>query len=296
MKVWRVHIRPDAEKSENPFDVCTRQGVIGIGWRVSRKPSSWDDYISLGTIKYGDRGWTRAAKAIGVRMAPGDLVWVRDFYGAYHIGMISGPWEYRDELENLRSDIINVRQCKLYRVGTMIAGKIINCFRPPAAIQQIDDRTAELFSILTYNKVTGSEIPFVPPPNADIFSLLSDVDLEDVVGLYLQYSKGLLFLPSSRSRDNSTISHEYELIDSKFCRAVYVQVKSGNEILDPSNYYNFPDEFYLFSPAGYLAKSQKNHVFCIDRKDIEAFLDTARNFLPSSISVWLDMADKLIEN
>lgn len=292
MRVWRVHLRPDANNID-PVDVCIRQEVVGIGWRVPQKPSNRDEYWALGKKEYGNVGWSRAAKAIGWRIEVGDLVWVRDFFGAYYLGKTTGEWEYRDDPENLKADIINVRQCKFYRAGTSVAGKIVNCFRPSATVQQIHDETAELFSTFVYNKIANVNLPLTPPEDIDIFSLLSDVDLEDVVGLYIQQKRGLLFIPSSRSRQNATISHEYQLVDPKNGQPVFVQVKSGNTDLDPSNYYKFPHEFYLFSPAGYTRASEQGHVICLNRSEIENFLESSRSFLPLNISAWLDLRDLL---
>ena len=291
MKVWRVHLRPDADAID-PVDVCIRQNVVGIGWRVSRKPANKDEYWKLGEKEYGDLGWSRAANAIGWRMKEGDLVWVRDFFGIYYLGKIEGDWQYRDDPENLKADIINVRPCTPYRVGTSVAGKIVNCFRPPATIQQIHDETAEIFSILVFNKIAKENLPIKHLDYIDIFSLLSDVDLEDIVGLYLQHNYGLLFLPSSRSRQNTTISYEYQLIDPKTGCPAYVQVKSGNIVLDPSNYYRFPETYYLFSPAGYASPSIKKHVICIGRDEIEGFLSKARTYLPLNITAWIDFKEE----
>jgi len=292
MAVWRVHLRPDADDVD-PVDVCLRQEVIGIGWRVPMRPANRDEYWSLGEKEYGDAGWSRAANAIGWRMAIGDLVWVRDFFGVYYLGRITGDWEYRDAPENLKADIINVRSCKLHHVGASVAGKIVNCFRPSATVQQIHDETAELFSVFVFNQLTKANLPFTPPGSIDIFSLLSDVDLEDVIGLYLQKKKGLLFIPSSRSRQNTTLSHEYQLVDPKTCQPIFVQVKCGNVTLDPKDYYKFPHEFYLFSPAGYASPSMQNHVICLDRRDIEAFLGTSRSFLPLNVAAWIDLREAL---
>lgn len=292
MAVWRVHLRPDAD-SVDPVDVCLRQEVVGIGWRVPTRPDNHDEYWSLGEKEYGDIGWSRATNAIGWRMAIGDLVWVRDFFGVYYLGRITGDWEYRDAPENLKADIINVRPCKLHRVGASVAGKIVNCFRPSATVQQIHDETAELFSIFIFNQMTKSYLSFTLPASIDIFSLLSDVDLEDVIGLYLQQKKGLLFIPSSRSRQNTTLSHEYQLVDPKTGKPIFVQVKCGNVTLDPNDYYKFPHDFYLFSPAGYASLSSHNHVICLDRQEIEAFLDTARSFLPLNVAAWIDLREAL---
>ncbi len=290
MAVWRVHLRPDADDID-PVDVCIHQEVIGIGWRVPKKPADRDEYWSLGEEKYGDVGWSRAANAIAWRMSIGDLVWVRDFYGAYYLGRVTGEWEYRDTPENLKADIINVRTCKLHRVGTSVAGKIVNCFIPSATVQKIHDETAEIFSIFVFNQLAGANIQFTSPHKIDIFSLLSDVDLEDIIGLYLQKKKGLLFIPSSRSRQNTTLSHEYQLVNPKTGQPTYAQVKSGNVTLDPRDYYKFPHEFYLFSPSGYVCPSTLNHVICLDSGEIESFLETTRSFLPLNIAAWLDLRE-----
>ena len=295
MTVWRVHLRPDANKID-PVEFCLRQKVVGIGLGVSAKPADIDAYLSLGRKEYGDAGWYKAANAIGLRMAVGDLVWVRDFCGAYYLGRISGEWEYRDDPENLEADIINVRSCEFFLVATIIAGKIVNCFRPSATVQQIHDDTSKLFSTIVYNQLTDGDLPYIRPPKIDIFSLLSDVDLEDVIGLYLQHTKGLLFVPSSRSRQNTTPFYEYQLVDAKSGPPAYVQVKSGDIKLNPNNYYDFPAKpykFYLFSPAGYTSTSTSEHVVCLDRADIQLFLDSARHFLPLNISTWLDKRDEL---
>jgi len=215
-----------------------------------------------------------------------------DIFGVYYVGQISGEWEYRDAPENLKADIINVRPCKLYRVGTNVAGKIVNCFIPSAAVQPINDQTAQSFSVFVFNRIAGTNLPLPPPSSVDIFSLLSGVDLEDVVGLYLQQTQGLYFVPSSRSRQNSTISYEYELLDAKTGTPSYVQVKSGNVMLDPSDYYTSPNNYYLFSPSGYKSVSAQSHVICIERQEIEEFLQRT-DHLPLNISVWLDIRNTL---
>lgn len=292
MQLWRVHLRPDA-KGQDPVELCLRQEVVGIGWRVPTKPITRDEYWQAGQQEYGDKGWSRAANAVGWRMAVGDLVWVRDFYGVYYLGKISGEWEYRDASENLQADIINVRPCKLFRVGSIIAGKIVNCFIPSATVQQIHDETAEVFSAAVFNKITGDQISFKQPDSIDIFSLLSDVDLEDVVALYLQDEFKLHFVPSSRAKNSTTPAFEYQLLDPRTNTTASVQVKGGNSVLDPSDYYHFPDSCFLFASGGYARPSTKGSVVCIQREAIESYLIRAQDFLPTSLSTWLEMRKKL---
>jgi len=285
MRLWRIHLRPDADHV-GPVDLCLNQGVVGIGWRVSRKPRNFDEYLSLGEKEYGNKGWRTAANAIGKRMKTDDLVWMRDFFGVYYLGKIDGGWEYGDGDENTQADIVNVRRCRFFRVGTSVTGKIVNCFRPSATVQPILDRTAKLFSVLTYNRVANVNVHFDGPSDVDIFGLLSDVDLEDVVGLYLQHKKRLLVIPSSRSRLNDTIAYEFQLVNPSTGQPAYVQVKSGNVILDPIRYYGSEHMFYLFSPGGYVCTSQRENVICITREELLDFLKYNEILFPLYIALW----------
>ena len=222
-------------------------------------------------------------------MSDGDLVWIRDFQGQYHLGRITGGWEYRDAPEYRDADIVNVRPCKLYPISGAVPGKIMSSFIPSATLQQVNDDTAKLFSVLTYNGLSGEtmEVPVMPSVEHDVFSLLSAEDLEDIVGLYLQYSEKYLLLPSSRSRSNSTMAYEYQVIHANTGEPAYVQVKSGHVQLDPSSYYESRDRFYLFSPAGYVRKSEKEHIVCIAHLSIEEFMKTNTHILSRAIRTWL---------
>lgn len=293
MALWRVHLRSG---SDDPVSICLQQDIIGVGWRVPSKPKDFDEYLKMGDIEYGDTGWYKALNAIGNRMAIGDLVWVRDFAGIYYIGQITGNWEYRDTPDNLMADIINIRQCKLHRVGPSVAGKIINCFRSQASIQQIHDDTAYLFSKIVFNRLTGSSLPIDNSSSADIFSLLSDVDLEDVIGIYLQYYMKFIIIPSSRSRHNNTIKYEYQLLEPNSGELVFVQVKSGGVVINPEDYYAYSGKWFLFSPSGYACSSERPHVICIERQEIEIFINTSRKILPTSITTWMDFLQALSLN
>ena len=288
MTLWRLHLRPEWNQVD-PVQLCINRGIVGIGWPVSRRPADRDDYWELGSAEYGDPPWSKAANAIGWRMSAGDLVWVRDFLGQYHLGRITDGWEYRDEPEYRDADIVNVRPCKLYPIPGAIPGQVVRSFIPPATLQQINDDTAKLFSALTYNDLSGEmmEVPTMPSVERDVFSLLSAEDLEDIVGLYLQYSERYLLLPSSRSRNNSTAVYEYQLIHASTGEPAYVQVKSGRVQIDPASYYESRGRFYLFSPAGYVRRSEKGHIVCITRFSIEIFMKANTQMLPRTIATWL---------
>jgi hypothetical protein len=52
MSIWRVQLRPDSDNIAL-VDVCIRQEVVGIGWRVPTRPADRDEYWSLGEKEYG---------------------------------------------------------------------------------------------------------------------------------------------------------------------------------------------------------------------------------------------------
>lgn len=304
-KVWRVHLRPTGgpkSSPQNAVDLCLRRNIVGIGWQVRPTPRTPDEYWQAGDRKYtgrGHKGWSAAANAILWRIADGDLVWFRDTFGIYYLGQVSGDWDYRDDLEYREIDIVNVRPCKeIYPVGTTVAGKIISAFIRGYAVREIPDYTARLFTTVKFNELSGKDLPVHAEDEGSIFSLLSAIDLEDLVGLYLQFRRRLLVIPSSRQPHSTTISHEFELVEPRTGDSVYVQVKSGNERIDPSRYYGFVGEgqarkYVLFSPAGYVRESEHPGVTCLVRTELTDFIEDARDYLPSNIRTWLDWLERV---
>ena len=293
--LWRVHIRPESNDID-PVDVCVSKGIIGIGWRIDNKPKTKEEYEKEGEKKYGNTSWRKAKNAILYRMKPGDLVWIRDLNGIYYIGKIISDWEYRDEEENLKSDIINVRSCKLFKVGASIAGKIVNSFVPSATVQIMNDGTANLFSRIIDNKLSGANEYDIKPKNDELnfFNLITDEDLEDIAGLYLQYEKNYLIVPSSRTRRNDTIFYEYQLINRKDGEMAFIQVKSGNVRLTIDKYANFENTIYLFSPAGYNGDALKyKHIKIIDNKSVINFINRNMLIMPPKIKVWIDYIEEI---
>lgn len=298
--VWRVHLRPGGgpeSSGTNAVRLCLDEGVVGIGWQVSPTPKTPDEYWEAGSRAFGDRGWKTNASAILHRMAVGHLVWFRDPLGDYYLGRITGDWEYRDDDTNRAVDIANVRPCEIHRVGTGVPGKIISAFIRGPALRPINDHTARLFSAVKFNELAGESLP-VQHEGGDLFNLLSATDLEDLTGIYLQRKENLLLIPNSRQPRGTTIHYEFELVDPETGHASYVQVKSGNERLDPAAYERAVNaepgrRYFLFSPAGYARASKRPEVVCISRTEMEAFLTEARQYLPGNIRTWIDWLDSV---
>jgi len=303
-KLWKIHIRPGGGEEDIPSEervkFCLREKIIGIGWQVDRKPSSKEDYMKLGKEcvkqkKWGKWGksWKKNANVILFRMKIGDLVWFRDTYDNYYLARITGEWEYRDNEEYKKMDIVNVRPVEVYKVGkgkrAEIPGKIISIFNRRLTTHQIHDETALLFSKILFNKHSQKNYDNIEKKSLDIFSLLSSEDLEDVVGLYLQLEKKFVLIPSSRGRNDETLKYEFELMNEKGERAV-VQVKSGNTKINPKEYEKetFKGKIFLFSPAGYEYETKSDTIETLSKSAIEEFLKEYKEKLPLKIKIWLD--------
>ena len=211
----------------------------------------------------------------------------------YYIGRIEGEWEYRDDEESLRADIVNVRRCKLHPVGKKVIGAIVAGFIPSATVQQVHDKTALLFSTVMFNEVANEHLPLEDPGEVDLFSLLTADALEDIVGLYLQVLKGLVMEPSSCKK--SAIAFEYLLVAPSTGRRAYVQVKSGNIQLDPAEYYkeHTDTDIYLFSPNGYKRKSTTTRVVCLTKDEISRFVKLANSIMPLNVSWAVSLRSRL---
>lgn len=291
MAIWRLHIKPEAQ-GVDPVSFCRKHGIIGMGWPVADRPNSKEAYLESGARTYTDgraKGWRRAANAFLHRMKERDLVWFRDTQGVYFLAKVASDWNYEASPENVRADLVNIRKAEIYEVGTAVAGKIVNCCRAGATVQAISSDTVDAFSRQTFNRLAGRQDYSTDKPAASqsVFDLLSDVDLEDVVGLYLQLERGYAVVPSSRSTRNDTPFYEFELVSRKDASPAYVQVKSGNVVINVDHYVNFRRTIFLFSPAGYSGTGSADTV-ALTRAEIEGFLRRSKAWMPLSMRTWLD--------
>ena len=261
-----------------------------MGWGVSPDPITAEDYFTRAAQHYAQeyKGWRKALTGFIHKMQIDDLVWFRNTKGVYYLARVLGAWRHDSTKANLAVDLRNVRNAEIYEVGISVAGKISACFRPQATLQKIGGVTALRFSQITFNSLSGTSHYVVELGRRDIFDLCSDIDIEDVVLVYLQKEHKYLLIPSSRRSD--TPYYEY-LLKSPDGEEAVVQVKSGAITLDPATYQAFPSRVFLFSPAGYKPNSALN-VTAIPRVAIEEFIKRHRNLLPKSIQIWLEWLDK----
>lgn len=286
--LWRIHIRPSADKDADPVDVCLDQEVVGVGWPLDERPGSAEQYLEKGAERYGNSSWRRAFRSLIEKVEEDDLIWFRDFEGIYYLGRITGGWEYRDQEANIRADLINVRPAEIYEVDRTVPGKLKNCFIPGRTIQPVKNGTVQAFSRLVFNQLSGREAYEVPDIEfGDLFDLLDDVELEDVTALYLQLEEDFVVVPSSRESRGTTMAYEFELVSRSLADRAYVQVKGGNVRLDPREYGELTGTWYLFSPAGYKGNTTPGNVRAISRSEMEEFVATNEEHLPVSVRAWI---------
>ena len=288
MRIWRLHIKTDGGKhGVDPKQFCIVRNILGVGWPVSEDaPLDWDTYWRLGKDEHekkGDKGWRRALNAIGRRMAVGDLCWTYDRDHNYYIGRIEGGWEYRSTSDYRKADVVNVRPCRWFRTGGVdsVPGTVLSNFRVNATVQRVYDKTAAFYAKRQYRQLNNTAFDnsaHIDDPN--LFSLISSDDCEDIVGIYLQETRGYRLIPSTCKRDTPRTEFVLRNANGK----AHVQVKQGeNEILKKDDYRDYdpsdPCEWFLFATSGKYTGGMYNNVYCLDPKEMRDFALNNRNLM-----------------
>ncbi len=301
MNIWRINLKPSSIPNVNPRQFCLKNGVVGVGWRISEDKinPTFEEYYNIGKEWYGDSNssWEVAINAISKRMKINDLIWTRDKQNNYYLGRIIGEWEYQCSKENLESDIINVRKCDWVKIGTVdsVPGKLVNSFIPPRTLQRIDDDLVEAYSKLIFNSEKKKEIYIVNEINTDdIFSLLSSDDCEDLIAMFLQIQKNYFLIPSSCKKN--MMNYEYELKHKFSGESAVCQVKNGSVDLYMSDYDNLKSEVYLFTTNGNYRGDKKKNIHFIDKSDVLKFIKNNKEILPNKIKFWIDKMKIMSEN
>jgi hypothetical protein len=254
--------------------------------RPSNKPLSLDEYFNLGAEAYGDEwGSGRSAVALMASMKTDDLVWMRSPDGVYHLCGVDGPWEYRDLPENKDADVVNIRAVKIVEVGvsTYVPGKVISCFIPARTVQRINDATALAYSQRLWAELNGKAIPEAEGGPADLFSLISSEDCEDLISVYLQ-AQGWMVYPAQRKAD--TLAYEFVLRHKSDFREAVVQVKTGWSPVDLSALPPSVDVAFAFQPNAQY-QGQNSKAVIISREEILKFVTANPRLIPPTVQLWL---------
>lgn len=292
MNIWRIHLKSDSKAGIDQRQFCLDKGIVGVGWPIDAETTtvSWDEYLKTGKNEYGDTSWWTALNAVKNRMQMDDLIWTRDWHGNYFLGRIMSEWHYDASEECLNADIVNVRKCEWYKIGTeeAVPGKVISSFRPARTVQIIDDDTVLSFSKIIYNKKNNSSFYQVDNLSGeDIFSLLSTDDCEDALAIYLQINQNYHIIPSSCKSD--TMTYEFELKNRSTGRSAVVQVKSGWTSLNINDYMKLETDVFLFATSGQYLGSPRPNIKTIDPDVIRKFLYEQTHLFPDKMKIWIEL-------
>jgi hypothetical protein len=287
-ELWRIHIRPGGGEVDTAlsYALCLKEGVIGVGWQVDADGSfSLEQYLKLCADAYSDSSWPSAKTAVGLleQMSSGDLVWMRSPQGVYHLAKVEGAWEYRAQPEYREVDVVNIRPVRIVEVGVSshVPGKVINSFIPERVVQRIADDTALEVSARIWTKLTGGTL-MSPRGNADIFSLLSAKDCEDLISVYLQI-QGWIVYPAQRRPD--TLAYEFSLRHRSDFREAVVQVKTGWSAVDLGALPSSVDIAFAFQPNDQFTGANPK-ASIITREEVLDFIAANPRLVPDAVLVW----------
>lgn len=160
-----------------------------------------------------------------------------------------------------------------------VPGAVVRAFTGPGpAVRSIDNETVRQYSRALYdgtNPVSGRGLDEI------VRDWLDDVDVEDLVALWLQHVEGVIVVPPDRQRGHPV--HDLEFV-SPGGRRGWVQVKSGTAD------YDFAD---LTAPEGwerwaYVARGNvRGDGRRIETDELVAFMGAARPWLPQKLSKWV---------
>lgn len=161
MNVWRIHLKP-RKAIKDPRTFCLSNNIVGVGWRIDDTTESctWEQYKAIAKKKYKNKNnWKSTLNAFYHRIKINDLIWTKDSQNNYYLGRITSNWFYQGKQENLKADIVNIRGCKWYKVGTVksIPPKLINYFTPPT-LQRVKNQSLRTDSKDIYNQLSGNTI------------------------------------------------------------------------------------------------------------------------------------------
>ncbi len=292
MDIWRIHLKSDAKNNINPRNYCLENGLVGVGWKIehNNEPVTWESYFEKGQNDYGDSSWCTALDTLKNRIQINDLIWTRDLSGNYFLGRISSEWFYDTSQSAINADIVNVRNCDWFKIGTIeaVAGKVINSFRAPRVVQRIVDENVMNFSKNMFNQRLLNDFYEVENiSKKDIFSYLSPDDCEDALGIFLQVKYNYLIIPSSCKKD--TMAYEFELKDRITGKKAVVQVKMGASSIDIDEYIDIESDVLLFATSNQYYGILKTNITLINPEIIREFLYQETHLLPEKMRVWIEL-------
>jgi hypothetical protein len=290
MYVFRIHLRPRGGLANNElsFSYCIKNRVMGVGWQIPKEPDEkidWETYEKRALALKENKGKIPIVKYIKKWVSEGDLIWTRDTKGIYYLGKVLSGWEYLDNPEAREADIVNIVRVDIKKVGSVdeVPGKVIACFRGSRTIQEIANQQAILYSKKLWNKLSEENQYPIDENNVNIWDLLNDEQVEDLIFIYLQFQNWYV-IPNSRKKD--TMNYEFYLINRETFQRAKVQAKTGNSIINRDDTDN--DIYFLFQPNGKFIGNEKDNIIEIENEELINFVKNNKRIIPFNILRWFE--------
>ena len=290
--LYRLHVSTSCADRAATLQFCLDGGFLGVGWGVDPGTVDWATYTKGANDYYGSVN--PSVRAIH-DLPDGALIWTRDTKGAYYLAQVQGPWRYLPGKEARRLDMRNVRPAHIVRCGVdaVVPGKVANAFRAPRALQRINDDAAQRYSASLFAQLTDQPAPWHPTLDEVLTTAVTALDLEALVGTYLQRRHGYLMIAGSRP---DTPAYEYVLRHPDDGHIAVVQVKTGWTPV-PRDAGALPmdsvDRAYVFSATGTYSGKLAANVITLPFDALVDFMRDEPLSLPPTVEHWVRLASEL---
>ncbi|WP_276302556.1 hypothetical protein [Halorussus lipolyticus] len=300
--VYKMRLKPgSADDDATPFKFCKEKEIVGVGHEIymdrtyenveNVEEAHWEyeaeHYDPDNRSRFRQDGELDSdLRYILKEIEEGDYIWVNK-ENTFGLCKVTGDWEVLPNLPEeerdkyMKNDIQNFRYVDwaiipYFAVPGFVRRQFSGRFGTIARIRKpINDTTRALIERLfeqddyhRQDEFLWTEIQtYVEETPADeLINLLGPTATEDLVLLYLQ-EQGWKLVGSSLSNTQAKIECEMYRGDE----LSYVQVKSGNASVNPSNFENYDGTVFLFVGDDLNLESYE-HIHQIDPDDVMAYL------------------------
>jgi hypothetical protein len=228
----------------------------------------------------------------------GDFVWTRDLEGRFRLAKITSDYRYENSRIAKDMDTHQVRDAKWARrpLGDLeVPGAVVRGFSGVStSFSRIHDPAARIYTAWLWKKLHGRKPPPLDLSPAEVLQHLDPYDLEDLIYVWLQVSKGYLALPNARRTD--TPAYEWTMLHKRTHKSAILQVKSGDRDVNLDELAAAaPDKdttLFAYSAAGLYTGSPSHEVICIKTNQLLSFVDRHPEKLPPRVRTWFELASR----
>ena len=197
---------------EEQREDCFKNNLIAIGWPIEESINSLNEYLNYAKKKYSQDTFNKLNYSYNNlnRMKIGDFIWVQKDSRNYYLGQVDSEIIYDDEYIH---DIGLIRRCSEWKHVDFddVPGIVTSYYAGPGKVLEYCKSINENDDIKRYCMWLYNDKNYKIIINSGI-SLLHYEDLEDLMGLFLQYGyKGTKYYIHPSTNKLSTKAIEYEL-------------------------------------------------------------------------------------